>query len=133
MNIVVEKLPKCIASLRVEISAETVASERNPIVRKYVTKARIPGFRPGKAPQAVVEKRFFKDIQEELFEKLIRDAYTKALEQESLKLLDYGRPDATFHDDGSFTFSATLTLAPEVNLPEYKGIPVTVPPRRRAR
>ena len=128
MNIVVEKLPKCIASLRVEISAETVANERNPIVRKYVTKARIPGFRPGKAPQAVVEKRFLKDIQEELFEKLIRDAYTKALEQESLKLLDYGRPDATFHDDGSFTFSATLTLAPEVNLPEYKGIPVTVPP-----
>jgi trigger factor len=129
MNIVVEKLPKCVASLQVEIPAETVTSERNTIVRSYASKARIPGYRPGKAPLAVIEKRFAKDIQEELFANLVSSAYEQAMKQENLKLLDYGTPrDITQHPDGSFSFAATLTLAPEVQLPEYKGIAVTVPP-----
>jgi trigger factor len=128
MNIVVEKLPKCIASLRVEIPAEEVTRERNPIVRSYLSKARIPGFRPGKAPLAVVEKRFAKEIGDDLVEKLVKSAYQQALEQEDLKLLEYGNPEVTFNDDESISFSAILTLAPEIALPEYKGIPVPVPP-----
>jgi trigger factor len=129
MNIVVEKLPKCVANLRVEIPAETVTSERNTIVRTYANKARIPGFRPGKAPLSVVEKRYAKDIHSELLEKLVSEAFDKAIEQESLKVLDFGSAEnATYQDDGSFTFSTVLTLAPDVQLPQYKGIPVTVPP-----
>ena len=57
MNIVVEKQPKCVATLRVEIPAEKVQGQRDQIVRGYATKARVPGFRPGKAPKALVEKR----------------------------------------------------------------------------
>jgi len=129
MNIVVEKQPKCVATLRVEIPAETVTRERDQIVRSYITKARIPGFRPGKAPLAVVEKRYGKDISEELQGKLINEAYDEALKQESLKVLDFGIPEAvSFQPDGSFAFAATLMLAPEVQVPEYKGITVTVPP-----
>lgn len=128
MNIVVEKLPKCVASLQVEIPAETVTSERNTIVRSYAAKAKIPGFRPGKAPLAVIERRYTKDIEQELLGNLVNAAIDQALEQEALKVLDFGNPVPTFHADGSLTFSATLTLAPEVQLPEYKAIPVTVPP-----
>ena len=129
MNIVVEKLPKCVATLRVEIPAEKVTSERNQILRTYVNKARIPGFRPGKAPLAVIEKRYGKDISEELQGKLINEAYDEALKQEALKVLDFGVPEALTHQpDGSFSFAATLMLAPEVQVPEYKGITVTVPP-----
>jgi len=129
MNIVVEKQPKCVATLRVEIPAEKVTSERNKIVRTYTQKSRLPGFRPGKAPQAVVEKRYGKEISDELQENLINEAYEDALKQESLKVLDFGVPqNVTTHPDGAFSFDATLTLAPEVQLPEYKGIAVTVPP-----
>ena len=129
MNIVVEKQPKCVATLRVEVPAETVASERNQILRTYSSKARIPGFRPGKAPQTVIEKRYGKDIAEELQGNLINQAYDEALKQESLKVLEFGVPEAiTEHPDGSFSFEATLTLAPEVQVPEYKGITVIVPP-----
>jgi len=129
MNIVVEKQPKCVATLRVEIPAEKVTSERNQILRTYITKARIPGFRPGKAPLAVIEKRYGKDISEELQSKLINEAYDEALKQESLKVLDFGVPEAISHQpDGSFSFEATLMLAPEVTLPDYKNITVSVPP-----
>ena len=98
MNIVVEKQPKCVATLRVEIPADKVQGQRDQIVRGYASKARIPGFRPGKAPRAVVEKRFEKEIAEELNDKLVNEAYDEALKQESLKVLDFGMPeDLTTH------------------------------------
>lgn len=129
MNIVVEKLPKCVATLRVEIPADKVQGERDQIVRGYASKARVPGFRPGKAPRAVVEKRFQKEISDQLNEALISEAYDEALKQESLHVLDFGVPeDVTTHPNGSITFVSKLTLAPEVTLPEYKGVSVTVPP-----
>lgn len=129
MNIVVEKQPKCVATLRVEIPVDRVDREHAKIAKGYATKARIPGFRPGKAPSAVVEKRFQKEITEELHGALINEAYDQALRQESLHVLDFGMPeDITTHPDGSITFISKLTLAPEVSLPDYKGVSVTVPP-----
>ncbi|MFT4177662.1 MAG: trigger factor [Luteolibacter sp.] len=130
MNIVVEKQPKCVATLRVEIPAEKVTGQRAEIVRGYASKARVPGFRPGKAPKAVVEKRFQKEIAEELNGSLINEAFDEALKQESLKVLDFGVPEnVTTTPDGGLSFSSKLTLAPEVTLPEYKNISVTVPPQ----
>lgn len=129
MNIVFEKLPKCTATLQVEIPADHVAKERSAIVQTLARKARIPGFRPGKAPLAVIEKRFSKDIAEELSHKLINQGFEKAIEQESLKVLDFGTiEDFEFADDGGCSFSSALTLTPEITLPQYKGIAVSVPP-----
>lgn len=129
MNIVVEKQPKCVATLRVEIPAEKVTGQRDQIVRKYTGSARVPGFRPGKAPRAVIEKRFEKEISEELREALFSEAFDTALKQETLSVLDFGIPqNVTDHPNGAISFESRLTLAPEVQLPEYKGIKVTVPP-----
>jgi trigger factor len=129
MNIVVEKQPKCVATLRVEIPAEKVQGEREQLVRSYAGKARVPGFRPGKAPLAVIEKRFAKDITEELHGRLVNEAFDAALKQENLKVLDFGNPEnITDQADGGISFATKLTLAPEFQLPEYKGVTVTVPP-----
>lgn len=129
MNIVVEKQPKCVATLRVEIPAEKVQGQRDQIVRGYSSKARVPGFRPGKAPRAIIEKRFEKEISEELNERLFNEAFDEAIKQETLKVLDFGMPrDLTTLPDGGISFVSKLTLAPEITLPEYKGVSVTVPP-----
>ncbi len=130
MNIVVEKQPKCVATLRVEIPAEKVQGQRDQIVRGYASKARVPGFRPGKAPRAVVEKRFQKEISEELNEALFNQAFDEAMKQENdLKVLDFGMPqDIATSPEGAISFVSILTLAPEFTLPNYKGITVTVPP-----
>jgi len=128
MNITVEKQPNCIATLRVEVPSATVNSERAKIVSGYVSQARIPGFRPGKAPKNVIEKRFQTAITEELDERLVRQAYDEALRKEALKVLNFGIPQNLAHnEDGSLSFQATLTLAPDVELPQYKGIPVKAP------
>ncbi len=129
MNIVVEKQPKCVATLRVEIPVDKINGQRDQIVKGYASKARVPGFRPGKAPRAVIEKRFQKEIDEELNGVLINEAYDEAAKQESLRILDFGVPeDMTTLPNGNVTFVSKLTLAPEVILPDYKGITVTVPP-----
>jgi len=128
MNIVVEKQPKCVATLRVEIPAEKVSGERDRIVAGYTRQAKIPGFRPGKAPRKVIEKRYEKEIDEQLRDTLMQEGCDEALRQESLKVLDFGVPDSTeFTPDGGFSFSTKMLLAPEITLPEYKGIAVKVP------
>jgi len=128
MNIVVDKQPKCVATLKVEIPAEKVKGQRDSIVSGYARKARVPGFRPGKAPLNVIEKRFEKQISEELNENLFHLAIDEAIKKESLKVLDFGAPqDLITTPDGGMAFTSTLTIAPEVTLPQYKGIKVTVP------
>jgi trigger factor len=128
MNIIVEKQPNCLATLRVEVPSDTVNSERAKIVSGYASQAKIAGFRPGKAPKGVIEKKFQSAIGEELEERLVRQAYDEALRKEALKVLNFGLPQNLIHNaDGTLTFHAQLTLAPEVQLPEYKGITVKAP------
>lgn len=129
MNIVVEKQPKCIATLNVEVPAADVAAKRAEIASSYASQAKIAGFRPGKAPKNVIQKRFGKQISEELTEALFGEACDQALAKENLKVLDFGFPDnLNERPDGSIAFEAKLILAPEFTLPEYKGIEVKAPP-----
>jgi trigger factor len=128
MNIVVEKQPKCIATLNVEVPAADVAARREKIASTYASQAKIAGFRPGKAPKAVIQKRFGKQISEELTEALFGEACDQALEKENLKVLDFGFPDnLNERPDGSIAFETKLILAPEFTLPEYKGIAIKAP------
>ncbi|MFU8893598.1 MAG: trigger factor [Luteolibacter sp.] len=127
MNIVVEKQPKCVAILRAEIPAETVTERRDKIVNRYASKARIPGFRPGKAPKAVVAKKFGSEVQEELAEILFSEACQKGMEQEDLKVIQFGAPVDMRITETGCTFETTLTLAPDFKLPEYKGVSITIP------
>ena len=128
MNIVVEKQPKCVATLNVEVPAADVAAKRAEIASTYASQAKIAGFRPGKAPKNVIEKRFGKQISEELTEALFGEACDQALEKENLKVLDFGFPDnLNERPDGSIVFETKLILAPEITLPEYKGIEVKAP------
>jgi len=128
MNITVEKQPNCTARLKVEVPSDAVQSERNRILSAYSSQARIQGFRPGKAPRAVIEKRFKTAIAEELEERLVRQAYDEALQKEALKVLNFGNPSGfSENPDGSVSFESTLVLAPDIQLPDYKGITVKAP------
>lgn len=128
MNITIERQEKCLATLRVEVPAATVAAEKSKILASYAKQAKIPGFRPGKAPLAVIEKRYQNDIKEEVESRLINQSLQESLKKEEVKVLDFGNPDKlTFSADGSFHYETVLTLAPDFTLPDYKGIAVSVP------
>ncbi|MBT8036994.1 MAG: trigger factor [Verrucomicrobiae bacterium] len=129
MNITVDKQPECTATLRAEFPADHVQNERKNIVKAYSSQAKIPGFRPGKTPTSVIEKRFARDIKEELESRLVNAACSEAVKKdEDLKVLHFKNPESLTHaDDGAFSFVMPIILAPSFELPEYKGIDVKVP------
>ena len=129
MNVQVEALPNCLATLRVDLPPDAVNAARENIAKDYASQARLPGYRPGKAPRAVVEKKFHKEIQEELQRKLLSESTRAAITEKKLKVLEVQNvEDVEFSPDQSLHFTATLVTAPEFELPEYKSIPVTVQP-----
>jgi trigger factor len=128
MNVEVENLPNCIASLRIELPPDRVTKEWNEVVRGFKKVARIPGFRPGKAPPSVIEAKFRKEIQEELTKKLVSETTREAIREKGLKVLSISEvDDVEFTAEKSMRFTATLITAPEFELPDYKGIPVRIP------
>src|SRR6267378_4152751 len=128
MKVEVEKQPGSVSKLQIELPADEVAKEWDAIANSFVRFAKIPGYRPGKAPRAVIDKRFRKEIQDELTKKLVSKSYHEAVEQEQLRVASLTNiEDIEFGEDKSMCFRATVVTAPEFELPDYKEIPVQLP------
>src|SRR5215471_2536226 len=128
MKVEVEKQPGSVSKLQIELPADEVAKEWDAIASSFARFAKIPGYRPGRAPRAVIEKRFRKEIQEELTKKLVSKSYHEAIEQEQLRVASLANiEDVQLGQDKSMRFRATVVTAPEFELPEYKNIAVQLP------
>jgi trigger factor len=128
MKVEVEKQPGSVSTLQIELPPEEVSKEWDAIANSFARFAKIPGYRPGKAPRAVIEKRFRKEIQDELTKKLVSKGYHDAIEQEQLRVASLANiEDVQLGDDKSIRFRATVVTAPEFELPEYKNISVQLP------
>jgi trigger factor len=128
MNITVESQPNCRAVLRIDVPSADVVRERERVTDKYARHARLPGFREGKAPRAVVAKRFEPQIREELEEALVRLGYGEASKREDVEILSVlGVKEQSLHPDESFSFALEVNTVPHFELPEYKDIPVKLP------
>jgi trigger factor len=123
MKVEVEKEPPGMATLRIELPPEDVRKEWDAIASNYSRYARIPGYRAGKAPRQVIEKKFRKEIQDELTKALVSKSYREAIAEKQLRvvsLTDVG--DVEFGEDRSMRFRATVVTAPEFELPDYKTV-----------
>lgn len=124
MNISVENLAPCKKLLRVELDAKSVDEIFDGITKDFQKQAALPGFRPGKAPRAMVVKKYSSEIKDEAKRKLIGDNYRKALDDQKIHAI--GHPDIEeiqFEQGQNLIFAATVETAPEFQLPEYKGLP----------
>src|SRR5256886_8312196 len=125
MKVEVEKQPGSVSMLQIELPADEVTKEWDAIANSFARFAKIPGYRPGKAPRAVIDKRFRKEIQDELTKKLVSRSYHEAVEQEQLRVASLTNiEEIEFGEEKSMRFRATVVTAPEFELPDYKQIPV---------
>src|SRR5207249_7451011 len=125
MKVQVEEKPESISTLKIELPADEVSKEWDTIANSFARLAKIPGYRPGKAPRSVIDKRFRKEIQEEVTKKLVSKSYREAIEQEQLNVASLADiEDVQFGDDKSMRFRATVVTTPEFEVPEYKKISV---------
>ena len=123
MKVKIEESKACRKKLRIEVPADEVKSEYGQMVDAYASQAKVPGFRPGKAPKALIQKRFGKDIQEEVRDRLIPQAYRKALQQESINPVAILHvDDVTLELDKPLSFSVTVDVPPEFKIPKYVGV-----------
>src|SRR5438477_5025430 len=125
MKVEVKKQPDSVSTLRIELPPEEVSKEWDTIANSFARFAKIPGYRPGKAPRSVIDKRFRKEIQEEVTKRLVSKSCHDAVAQEQLRVASLTNlEDVQFGEDKSMRFRATVVTAPEFELPEYKNIPV---------
>src|SRR5882762_8296033 len=128
MKVEVEKQPDSVSTLQIELPPEQVAKEWNAIADSFARYAKIPGYRPGKAPRRVIEAKFRREIQEELTKKLVTKSYHDAIAEKQLRVVSLTNvEEVEFAQDRSMKFRATVVTAPEFDLPEYKNIPVQLP------
>ena len=128
MIINLEKLPDCKALLRIEFPAQDTEAERKQIIKTFSKQAKIPGFRPGKTPTNVIQKRFKSEIESEFEDRVVRKAIQKTNDENELDIISIKEiRDQSHNNDGTFSATIELVIAPEFELSEYKGIEVTVP------
>ena len=129
MNIEVDTLPNCLATLRVEVSSEKVAKVWDRVAGEFSQHAKLPGFRPGRAPRNVVEMKYKKEIREEVQQKVMSESVREAITEKKLRVLSIENvEDVEFAADKALRYTATVVTAPEFEIPEYKGIAVEEKP-----
>jgi trigger factor len=112
--------------LQIEVPADAVRDAQEKTARRYASKVRIAGFRPGKAPAHVVLKRFGDAIRQEAVESIIQEAYKQVVEQEKLKLAAQPHVhDLKFGEGQPLSFELHLEIRPDVELARVSGFRVT--------
>jgi trigger factor len=112
--------------MSVEVPVEDVEREKDSLLKSYRAKARIPGFRPGKAPIDVVRKRFKKELEEDIRERVVSSSFVKAAREKGLQPLGDPALDDVSHEDGKpLTFKTTFEVMPEIEPKGFDEIEVT--------
>ena len=111
--------------VEVSVDGETFMNAVNKVYKKEVKKITVPGFRKGKAPRAVIEKMYGKDV---FYEDAMQDCYPDALDaackEADLKVVTVTDLEALDAGADGFTFKATVIVEPEIDIKDYKGIEV---------
>jgi trigger factor len=112
--------------LTVETPEEKVAAALDQAFKKVVKKVNVPGFRKGKVPRAIFEKRFgVEALYQDALDILLPEAYEAAIEETGIQPVDRPEVDVEQLEKGkSLIFTATVTVKPEVKLGEYKGVAI---------
>jgi trigger factor len=129
ISVDVERQPGSRVQLRVEAPASELDAAIATALRRLAGRIRLPGFRPGKAPAAMVERAVGWDaVRQEAVDALLPDLYTRALDQADIHPVDDPDLDLQPVERGRpFAFTATVTVRPDVELGDYRSLRVDVP------
>ena len=115
----------------VEIPHERISDELQKQFKELRQQAAIPGFRPGHAPQKLIEKRFNSDVKEQVRRSLISESYGQAVEKNNLQVIgepEFENPDAIkLPEDGPLNYSFTVEVQPDFALPDSANLKVKRP------
>ena len=115
----------CKHEIEITVPVDEIARETDRVVASIQQKARLPGFRPGKAPASLIRSKFSKQVRDDVLENLLPKYFKQKVEEEHLEVV--GRPnvkDVHFHEGEPLRFKAEFEVAPEIELKDYRGVTV---------
>ena len=125
MNVAVENTGPCRKSIKVEFSAEEIQKEYDESLAVFAKHGKVKGFRPGKAPLEMIRRLYDKQILEGLHEHLLAKGFHQALKEHKLEpVAEMDLQKSTLKAGEPFSFSLTLDVAPQFEMPVYKGLEV---------
>ncbi|MDQ8193184.1 trigger factor [Coraliomargarita sp. SDUM461004] len=116
-------------TIAVTVTSEEVAAQEAKLIKDYQRQAKIPGFRPGKAPESMVRTRFAKDLKQELKQRVISQAHQSGVagaDFEVFTIVELDEGEIAAGQDAVVTF--TVDVIPEFEVPAYEGLKVTNTP-----
>jgi trigger factor len=117
----------CRRELELEIPAETVQKAVARVAKEFARVARVPGFRPGKAPVTLIRRRFADDIKSEVLQSLVPEQIERAVTESKLVPVTQPQVDKVdFTETGPVKFRATFEVLPEFELGQYKDLEVEI-------
>ena len=109
--------------LEIDVPQDLVDQEFQQTYLKFQKEARVPGFRPGKAPLEMIKSRLKEVAREEVLESLLNSSYRQALEETKLQPLGLPRvKEVQFSPGSNLTFKAEIEIQPEIEVKEYKKL-----------
>lgn len=120
----VEEVTSTKRRLKITIPEDVIQSEIKSVYDKIRVTTKIPGFRPGKAPQSILEKRFGKDVEAEVIEKIVPQYYMSAIKEAKLEPVTYPNIEEQieFKPGEPLSFSMTVEVKPEIEDINFEGI-----------
>lgn len=129
MNVQLDTVSATRKNLIVALDAAEVEGEHRSVVAEVTKIARIPGFRPGKVPAAMIAKRFGKEIAAELKQKVVAKAYKEGIEREKVDVLNVVKvEEGEIAPGAAATVTFVVDVRPAFVLPEYRNLPTEILP-----
>src|SRR5215469_12748341 len=118
----------CRKELELEIPADEVSKAMEKVAKEFARLARVPGFRPGKAPIPLIKKRFAEDIKGEVLQTLVPQRVEKAVAEQKLTPVSQPQVDKVEYNEGQpVKFRASFEVLPEFALGNYKNLEIEMP------
>lgn len=122
MNIAVKKISNSKVELSIEAGKDIVSRKYEEVYKQINEEAKVPGFRPGKIPRDILEKRFRDTARATVTQYLVEDLYEEAVKKENIFVISHPQiNEVNLRNDG-FSFKAVVEVRPEVKIKKYKGI-----------
>ncbi|MEW5767651.1 MAG: trigger factor [bacterium] len=124
MKVEVEEKEGGTIDLKVSVESERVTQEFDKSYKKLLPSARIPGFRPGRVPRHLLEKRFGPEVKRDVLERMVTETYKEAIAEAAIS--PAGLPEIhqiNYNYGEPLTFTATLEVIPKISL-DYKGVSI---------
>lgn len=116
-------------TIAITVTSEEVSEQEAKLIKDFQRQAKIPGFRPGKAPESMVRQRFAKDLKQELKQRVVSQAHQEGVagaDFEVFTIVELDEGEIAGGKDAVVTF--TVDIIPEFEVPTYEGLKVTTTP-----